>query len=862
MLWVIALTTLAGFLALAVDAGNIVENNTNYQNAADAAALSAAGDIRQGTSTLAQAESDGTEDAVNIGNSYISEDGGSTGNWSTCTDPTGFAPQPTGAGTIDNCVAFYPYNLEETDVGTFTPTLSIGAGPEPFGMPIPASSIIASLTGLSAAPSGTVNFSVIGPSSTPPTNCNGGTTLGSVPLVTGQTTYSPASGYSPPHPGDYWWYASYTPGATDSSDAPANSGCTVSETMVGSATPLLTLNVPNGQIANQTLPADEIIADLTGTAGVENGDTVTFTVFGPSPTAPNDCTTGGTLLGQPVAVTGDGNYSPTVGFDPNQAGTYWWYAAFSGDIGNTPADSGCGSESTAFGSGPVVAVSVPDYATVGKPVTVNAILSGTANVVAGDTVTLTEFGPQASPPVNSCAGGTLVGTANVTGDDTYGFSFNPTQAGQYWWYAYFDGDTNNLPANSGCGAAETTFGLSVPTLTMSAPSTRTLGSPILGTDVLATLTSGSATPPTGDLTFSVFGPQQSAPTSCSSGGEQVGAYVPVNGNGNYNPSASFTPSQPGEYWWYVSYSGDPNNLGSDSGCGAVETTVGLVTPSLALSVPNTDGTNAPILGSSIGASLTGTSGSSAGGTITFYLDGPGAAPSTCPGSPGWAQLGAVIAVTGDATYDPSVGYTPTAPGDYWWYADYSGDADNLGANSACGRVETVVQTSESLSVTAPSSGTLNNAVAPTATLSGPITGSPDGTLTFWVYGPGPEPTSCPQDTTDHLWRPAGTATVTAYGTGYSGSYTPTASGQYWWYASYAPVVPSATDSPTDSGCGVVVWVQVPVQRVPSLLGTGGGGTLSPSAYAFGSTVSSAEDGELCDYPVSCSAATEPAPTGP
>ena len=124
-----------------------------------------------------------------------------------------------------------------------------------------------------------------------------------------------------------------------------------------------------------------------------------------------------------------------------------------------------------------------------------------------------------------------------------------------------------------------------------------------------------------------------------------------------------------------------------------------------------------------GASLTGTSGSSAGGTITFYLDGPGAAPSTCPGSPGWAQLGAVIAVTGDATYDPSVGYTPTAPGDYWWYADYSGDADNLGANSACGRVETVVQTSESLGH-GTASGTLNNAVAPTATLSGPITREP------------------------------------------------------------------------------------------------------------------------------------------
>ncbi len=198
-------------------------------------------------------------------------------------------------------------------------------------------------------------------------------------------------------------------------------------------------------------------------------------------------------------------------------------------------------------------------------------------------------------------------------------------------------------------------------------------------------------------------------------------------------------------------------------------------------------------------------------------------------------------------------------GDYWWYAVYSGDPANSGANSGCGAVETVVQAAEVLSVTAPSSDTLNSGVLPVATLSGPSTGKPQGSISFWVYGPGSQPTSCPEDTTDHLWQTAGSQTVNGYGSysPSSGDFTLTTPGQYWWYASYTGDTPDASDPPTDSGCGVVIWVQVPVQRVPSLLGTGGGGTVTSSAYAFASTGSSASDGELCYYPVSCSAVTEP-----
>ena len=82
----------------------------------------------------------------------------------------------------------------------------------------------------------------------------------------------------------------------------------------------------------------------------------------------------------------------------------------------------------------------------------------------------------------------------------------------------------------------------------------------------ATLAGGSA--PTGTIAFTVFGPQSSPPTSCTSGGTTVGA-ASVGGNGTYQPSASFTPPGPGDYWWYASYSGDAGDEPAASACGAL-----------------------------------------------------------------------------------------------------------------------------------------------------------------------------------------------------------------------------------------------------------------------------------------------------
>ena len=87
---------------------------------------------------------------------------------------------------------------------------------------------------------------------------------------------------------------------------------------------------------------------------------------------------------------------------------------------------------------------------------------------------------------------------------------------------------------------------------------------VAATAFVAGATSGAG----GTIAFTVFGPQVSAPSVCTTGGTAVGSAVTVTGNATYNPSAGFTPSAAGNYWWYAAYSGDANNNAAASTCGA------------------------------------------------------------------------------------------------------------------------------------------------------------------------------------------------------------------------------------------------------------------------------------------------------
>lgn len=218
------------------------------------------------------------------------------------------------------------------------------------------------------------------------------------------------------------------------------------------------------------------------------------------------------------------------------------------------------------------------------------------------------FGPRTSSP-SSCASGTVVGAASASGDGTYhpSTTFTPPSPGDYWWYASYGGDVGDEPATSVCGGASmaetTVVSKAIPTLSASGPLGGVAGSPISASSISATLAGGSAS--TGAIAFTVFGPQFSPPSSCTSGGTTVGA-ASVNGNGAYQPSVAFTPTAPGEYWWYASYGGDAGDEPAASVWGA------LMAQTLVAAAPTTPS-----------SSGSGSSGSGSGG-------GSGAGAKTAP----------------------------------------------------------------------------------------------------------------------------------------------------------------------------------------------------------------------------------------
>ncbi len=208
----------------------------------------------------------------------------------------------------------------------------------------------------------------------------------------------------------------------------------------------------------------------------------------------------------------------------------------------------------------------------GSPISASAISATLAGGSAPTgSLTFTVFGPQSSPPSSCTSGGTTVGAASAFGDGTYQPSagFTPPSPGDYWWYASYGGDAGDGPSASACGPgmAETSVVPKVtPTVSVGGPLGGVAGSPIAASSISATLAAGSA--PTGTITFTVFGPQSSPPSSCASGGTTVGA-ASVNGNGTYYPSGAFIPATPGEYWWYAGYGGDVGDEPAASACGAL-----------------------------------------------------------------------------------------------------------------------------------------------------------------------------------------------------------------------------------------------------------------------------------------------------
>ena len=177
-------------------------------------------------------------------------------------------------------------------------------------------------------------------------------------------------------------------------------------------------------------------ATLSG-ATANAGGTVTYTVY-----TDDQCSNVLTGAGTKTVTNGVVPDSDPITF--NNAGTFYWQAAYSGDANNNPATSVCQSEIV------VVNKNAPSIATllsetevaIGATVHDSATLTGaTAN--AGGNVTYTVYTDTNAP--------TSLPSPDQDGDQRgrsrlRRVTFN--SAGTFYWQAVYSGDANNDPATS------------------------------------------------------------------------------------------------------------------------------------------------------------------------------------------------------------------------------------------------------------------------------------------------------------------------------------------------------------------------------------------------------------------------------
>ena len=587
--------------------------------------------------------------------------------------------------------------------------------------------------------------------------------------------------------------------------------CTSSTTLCGPSTTPVTIVMFN---ATALLQPGETYVSGTETATTIPAATPSFaTGLCSAPSHPTDCD-----LVSPSFTWLNWNFTPAVTLNglPQANFTYKTTLTGSGTLDDT--DVAHYSVQTLSENPPVsAAVYVPKNTTlVTTSVSPSSITLGSSETPsASDTATLSGgYDPTGSitfyvyysaTSTPSCTGTPVFTSSPVSVDGNGAYSspaYTPSEVGYYFWTANYTGDANNTGYTTSCGASGETL-----TVSPATPSISTLVSPqslVLGGSAQDTATLSGGYDPTGTITFYAYYSSTSTP-SCSGTPVFTSSPVTVDGNGDYL-SGLFTPSEVGYYFWIASYSGDANNMGYTTSCGASGETLD-VTPAI-LEITTDVSPASILLGSapySANDTATITGGYSPTGTITFYVYFSSSSAPVCSDQ---VWVSEAITVEGDGSY-VSGPFTPTEVGYYFWMADYSGDANNEPYTTDCGAAgETLTVTSPTLMITtevSPSTIMLSGSQTPsavdTATLSGGF--SPTGTLVFYVYYNATSTPNC-----SDLVFTSTAVTVNGDGQYNSSAFTPSVAGYYFWTVAYSGDANNPANTTTCGAPGETLYVYV------------------------------------------------------
>ena len=259
----------------------------------------------------------------------------------------------------------------------------------------------------------------------------------------------------------------------------------------GKQFPNLTINVPKAWVTSSSgtvIPASSISVTVSNglyplSSGSSNGTLSLYALASASSPSPPCGSSAWTLVGTMTVNNGNVTYQSS-GAATVAPGTYWWYAHFSGDSSNEQQSSRCSPAMTttkvqASKWAPSISVTAPTSATTGVQVPGSSFTATLANSSPGSTGTIhIKYVASASAP-SSCPAGTELGTASATGNGKYSQAnaFSSSPSGTYWWWATYDGDSNNASATSVCGSTmpSTTVGAGPTVVSMTMKDTNNNG---------------------------------------------------------------------------------------------------------------------------------------------------------------------------------------------------------------------------------------------------------------------------------------------------------------------------------------------------------------------------------------------------